>query len=996
MRMKFIAVAATAIFLSSGYLLIARKPDSKEFRDAVSLYNHGMYERARTVFENISAKTADPLAQGYSVLCAAKMKTEGYLAQVSAYEHDHPYSVLMPQIHYQCGLNLFDDNDFKAASKQFGSVISDELFKTQVPEFLFKKAYCDFGTGDYANALVGFSKVESLPHSDYTAPARYAIGYIYYSNKNFNEAYDWFSKSVKDSRFTDVSNYYMLECRFMNKDYKYVVDNGTKLYNQIPEDRKPHLARIISESYLVLGDADSAKEYYEKNVNNKVNMNRSDYFYAGSVLYAVQDYKGAIENFSKMTDRTDSLGQLANYHMGYSYIQTKNKVAAMDAFKDASAASYDLDIQDDAYFNYAKLAFDLNHDTSAFNDYLSKFSKDKNDKIYSYMALACLYNHDYAGAVAAYDNIDDLDEDMRLNYMKANYLRANQLIANGSYRDAIPCLKAASFYSKKQDPFYQLSKYWLGESYFRTDQFQDASSTFTDLYNISALDGKTEGNLIPYDLAYCYFKEGDYAGAIKWFDKYLLGDTPEYAQDAALRKADCYFINKNYPGAITAYGKAIDTYNIKNDLYPYYRLGVSYGLQGNNAKKLEALSIAKNSSANTPFYSETMYELGRAYVNAGDNDDATRCFKTLKGAAKDSTFVAKALIELGMISRNESNYDQALEYYKEVAESKHDTGYKDDALLAIESIYQAKQEPDKYLEYAESIGLNDNKTEDEKESMYFNSAEQIFLTENYQKALVSLQNYEAKYPNGANIAHADFYIAECYKNLGKKESACDYYEKVIKDGGTGSYSELAMLNFSNLSYSMEHFDDAFRGFNSLYGNAKLDNNKFTAELGMMRSAFGGHKYNNAITWAETVKSDKRSSADQVREADYIKAKSYLATSQRSEAMTILEHLSKYPATPEGAEANYMLIQDTYDKGNFDQVETAVYKFSDHAGDQTYWLAKSFIVLGDSFVERDNYAQAKATFESILNGYKPDKSHPDDVSDNVKTKLSKLKKLMNEK
>jgi hypothetical protein len=51
-------------------------------------------------------------------------------------------------------------------------------------------------------------------------------------------------------------------------------------------------------------------------------------------------------------------------------------------------------------------------------------------------------------------------------------------------------------------------------------------------------------------------------------------------------------------------------------------------------------------------------------------------------------------------------------------------------LLAIESIYQAKQEPDKYLEYTESMGLNANKTEDEKEAMYFNSAEQIFLTEN--------------------------------------------------------------------------------------------------------------------------------------------------------------------------------------------------------------------------------------------------------------------------
>ena len=41
--------------------------------------------------------------------------------------------------------------------------------------------------------------------------------------------------------------------------------------------------------------------------------------------------------------RTDAgahaLGQVANYQLGYSYIQLRNKVAAMDAFKEASERS---------------------------------------------------------------------------------------------------------------------------------------------------------------------------------------------------------------------------------------------------------------------------------------------------------------------------------------------------------------------------------------------------------------------------------------------------------------------------------------------------------------------------------------------------------------------------------------------------------------------------------------------------------------------------------
>jgi len=90
----------------------------------------------------------------------------------------------------------------------------------------------------------------------------------------------------------------------------------------------------------------------------------------------------------------------------------------------------------------------------------------------------------------------------------------------------------------------------------------------------------------------------------------------------------------------------------------------------------------------------------------------------------------------------------------------------------------------------------------------------------------------------------------------------------------------------------------------------------------------------------------------------------------------------------------MLIQDAYDQGKYDTVEKKVYDFSSKAGGQNYWLAKAFIVLGDSFAEQENFTQAKATFESIQNGYKPVDGTTDDVLDNVRMRLGKLKNLMN--
>ena len=335
-------------------------------------------------------------------------------------------------------------------------------------------------------------------------------------------------------------------------------------------------------------------------------------------------------------------------------------------------------------------------------------------------------------------------------------------------------------------------------------------------------------------------------------------------------------------------------------------------------------------------------------------------------------------------------YNEALGYYKVVVEEMPLSEYADDALLAIESIYQTRNEPEEYLRYIESIGKGASKTEEEKEDMIFNSAEQVYLSGNYHKALTSLQSYLDTYPAGRYGYKADFYMADSYRNLGKYEQACDCYERVIIDG-SGSYVELSMLNFADLSYKLERWDDAYGAYSSLYSSARLENNTLAALAGMMRSAYKGHEWNNAIDNADKVLFDNRVGDDLKREAEYVKAKSYMATSRRADAVKIMERLAADVSDEYGAEAAYMLILDCYDKAEFEKVEEKVYAFSDAGSSQTYWLAKSFITLGDSFVDRNELAQAKATFESVRDGYKPQVA--DDVLDNVRMRLSKLQELM---
>ena len=276
--------------------------------------------------------------------------------------------------------------------------------------------------------------------------------------------------------------------------------------------------------------------------------------------------------------------------------------------------------------------------------------------------------------------------------------------------------------------------------------------------------------------------------------------------------------------------------------------------------------------------------------------------------------------------------------------------------------------------------------------MVFSSAEQVYLSDNYQKALTALKSYLEKYPSGKNIAKANFYMAESYRALDMKEQACDCYQIAISEG-EGAFVEMAMLNYSALSYKLEKWDAALKGYEALFTSAKMDENRFHAKVGIMRSAYKARSFDKAVQYAVNVNEDHRASVALKQEATYLLAKSYMSQSNRDEALVILKKLAADPSTEYGAEATYILITDSYDSGDFKEVENKVYAFSDSASGQTYWLAKSFIILGDSFVDRGELAQAKATFESVRDGYTVT---TDDVLSEVNMRLEKLEKLIQSK
>ncbi len=965
---KLIPAVAAALLFQVG-------ADAQNWQQVHKLYHAGMYSEAVRLVGNAQGQDAD----AYRALCALGMRADNAQTLALAFVGRNGEHVLAPQVRFGLGQLLFDQGAYEEALKQFEKCKG--LYPDQEAERLYKMGFSAYSIGEWDFAATFLAKVKGQP---YEAPAQYTLGYMDYARRYFKDAIGHLQTAAKDPRFKALSQYYILECRFNLEDYDYVVEHGEEIYAIAPDDRKPHLARILGESHLILGNVEEAGKYYSLDRNDA--PTRSDRFYAGEINYLQQNWSEAVNQFTRMGERRDSLGQIASYQLAYSYIRLKNKVAAMTAFKEAADLSYSATIQEDAYYNYAKLAFDLGRDTAPFQEYLNRYGTVKGDQIYSYMAMAALQNHDYEGAVDAYDHIDELDPRQKSNYMKAYFLRARQLMEAGSWRGAVQPLKAAAYYSDRKDGFNQISRYYLAEAFYRDGKYADARAILTELYNLSALPYRPEGGLIPYQLAYTYFKEADYEHALRWFTTYAETRNPLQGADALTRIGDCYFFRGDYATAVKAYEDQMAEYPDAQNLYPRLRAGVACGLLGDNAKKVHLLVPASTASPDAPYYGEALYELGRGYVALKKEDAAVRTFSTLRSTTRDSSLVAHSLLELGMIARNAGRAEDALDCYKEVVAQGGE--YAEDALLAIEAIYRTQKDPDAYLAYVNSLGQAANRTEAQKEEVYFSSAEQLYLAEDYAKAQATLLTYLEKYPQATYGSKARFYLAECYRFTGNKELACDAYEQALNEGLEGALAEGATLQLASLNYALGNYADAYRAYLRLKGSAQMEQNRKAAAIGLMRSSFRAREWADAIADSRLVLDSFKADKDLQREARYVNAKSLMSTSRRAEALEQFKLLAKEPATDEGAEAAYILIQDRFDRADFAAVQSQVYAFAEKAGNQSYWLAKAFIVLGDTFAEQDNMSQARATFESIKSGY-TSTGDQDDVLDQVEMRLKKL-------
>jgi len=973
------------------------------YNKAKDLYENELYDAADKEFDktlnllSISSETETHIRRSeisaFKVLCAIKMKRNDSDGLVSKYESQYPEAVELATVKFYQASYYFENENYTKSLSIINEIKNQRLPRNEMLDYLFYRAYCNMRVGNYPQAIAGFNKIRSIMLNKYTTESKYYLAYVYYLNKDFKNAIPLFEDLKNISQYSLYSKYFLLESHFMLKDNGYVLDNGEKLLKELDGSYKIKLARILSEAYFSVNNSRKAKDYFDIYSSSGANLSRKDNYYSGVVSYSLKAYLSSINAFEKVVGPRDSLTQNSYYHLGNCYLKAKNKHQALVDFKKASMYDFDKKIKEDSYFNYAKLAFDINSDMSGFNNYLQMFSEDANsDEIYYYIATAYLMQKKYQKALDVMTKIAYPSSQVSNNIQKASFFRGMEYFQMKAYSNAISNFQRAEVkYPDYNARVADLAKYWRAEAYYRSANYLECININKQLISSTYFHSTAEYPVSFYNIAYAYFSNKDYVNAIDAFNKYLSypPSKREMTAEAKLRLADSYFMTNDYERAAELYETIYKLNYNDSNIYAAYQSAIAYGLQSRQDKKIEMLLEIVEQHPNSSYMDQAMYELGRTYVQQGMPDKAEVLYNKL--LTTENQFHNKVLLELGMIASNKGFYDSAVTYYKQILTNSPYCEEAKDALSGMESIYQQQNKAEEFLEYIDKIGMSSSKTIGEKENMLFNSAEQIFLDGNMLKAIASLKSFIAKYPESSKLIQSYFYLAEAYQKTDKPEKAAAYYLEIMKNGDE-SFREISTISYAKICYSLQDYKQAISAYESLESIATLENNKFDALVGLMRSYYKNGDTEKAIIEGEKVLSTERGQRQLSIEANYIIAKSLLIQGERLRAITILKKLAVSEATAEGAEANYLLIQDAYDSGKFEDVENLVYAFSDSNTPQTYWLAKSFILLGDSFAERELWKQAEATFKSIKEGYKPGDAK-DNILELVNMRLKKIKDNM---
>ena len=970
----------------------AGTPESAAFIDrGRSLFDFGRWTDARHEFlqarETLSPadREAAQTVDFYLAACAVELGSRDAEAALRRFEARYPGSVYANDVRFSLGSYYCAEGDMKRAREAFEKTDYKALGRARKEQYDVRMGYVEFTDGDYDKAFGYFDRIG--PQSEYADHALYYKSYIDYAEGRNGRAKQGFTALQRSDAYRDVVPYYLLQIEFHEGNYRYVVENGGKLVQRAVPERRRELERVIAESWFRLGDFNRTIEHLDAFTAAGGELDRDGSYLMGFSLYRTARYPEAAEYLRRACGAEDALTQNASYHLADCYLRAGDKRAAMHAFAMAADDRFDATIAEDALFNYGKLQYELgggafNGAINVLTRYVERYPSSPRAEEARALLIAAYYNsRDYDAAYRAIKQMPSGDADIRAALQKITYFRALEAYKAGDMRAAQRYLTESA--AVNVSPKYTaLNAFWQGEIAFAQGDYPVAAAKY-NAYLKRAPRTEREYALAWYNLGYCAFDRNDLGQAQASFRKFLAAWSPRdrYRADAYNRLGDAAYSDRRFEEAVGEYDKAIALATPEQQ-YARYKRAVTLGILGRTDQKQQALRQIAASGGD--YADEASYELGRSYIAQEKYAEGAAQLEKFVAAYPSSPRCTQALSDLGLAYLNLGDKQKSLKYYDRVVGASPHSSEARGAMQSIREIYVSQGDADAYFNYAAKAGLESDLTALSRDSLSFAAAQKLYLDGQQEAAAKSLRSYVQSYPKGYYLTDALYYLSDCYLRSGERGEAIETLT-ALADRGTTQYTVAVLEKLSEMTYADERWDEAASAYRRLYDAAPTKTGREEAMKGYVRATVAGGDGAKIAAMAADVCGHDDAGAAALREAKYAWAGQLRAEGRRDEAVKLYRELAKDVRTKEGSEAAYYVIESTFGSGDMDKTEKEVFAFSEREP-QAYWLAKAFILLGDVYVKKGDNFQARATWQSVADGYSP---ADDGIVDEAKARIAKL-------
>tara|TARA_B100002052_G_scaffold27659_2_gene21386 strand:+ start:24385 stop:27453 length:3069 start_codon:yes stop_codon:yes gene_type:complete len=852
--------------------------------------------------------------------------------------------------------------------KQYYNAISSFLkLKNISNEKLFKLAYAYYMIDSLENAQLYFSRIMNND-SKFASASQYYFSSIEYHKGLYQSALSGFKKLLDDKRFGQIVPYYISHIYFYQKEYHQLIVFAKPLSDNVDSSRRYEINRLLAEAYYQTGDYTNAINHFEIYIDQQEDVSSMDYFFMGYSYYKLEKYEKTITNLERVFNASDSVMQYSSYYLGASYLALEQYNYALQAFKKSATYSFNKKLQEEAYFTYAKLSYQLDlpfeNTLNILNTYLENYNNPLHkEKISSLMAKIFQATSKYSEAYTLLNNIQQPNFEQQKALQQLAFFIGVKYFNNQNFKEAIVYFSNSNKYPIN-DTYVYLSNFWISDCYFYLGEYKKSIIGYSNLPNSRADNLSYYVDLKNYNIAYSYFQVGDYLNALKWFRYFekLTSDSMK-VNDTYLRIADSYFMNNDFVLSSKYYNKAIELDLFDTD-YALYQNAVSLGLIGKDVSKAELLKKIVSDFNNSSYFDDALYDLAKYYKNRLNYDVAIKYFEDLISYTTDENMIADAYLSKGMIYFNSGKVDIAVNEFLYILNNYPQTIYFREALAALQSAYSSVGKIEEYLAIIESMP-EINISQLAQDSLTYNTAFMKFSEMDYEVAKKSFNRYIQRFKNGIFINAATYYCAITQLETGDTLSAVLNYEKVV-ESGIPTFQEKALLFLARRSYNSGDYKKSNFYYTKLMGFISSNSIKREAIVRLMT----GNEFDDKIVaanYAKRVIEFEKKDNWLLSRAYIIVARHEFDSGNYAKSKSIFKKVSKLSVYDEGAEAKYYLAYLTYLDEDFVLAEKLIFDLAEDYNND-YFIAKAFILLSDIYMYQNNIFQAKATLESIIENH----------------------------